>query len=93
MPKVTLKIDHKGIAELLKSAQMRKMVDEAAGKIAGEVRSKVAADVPVAVEPYTTDRAAAAVVITDARGMVYQAQGGVLTKAAAAIGADVKAKP
>lgn len=89
MPEFKLSLDHDGIAEILKSQEMRAMVDDATGKIAADVQSKVGG-MRVVTDSYTTDRAAGAVVIEDVRGMVEQAEHGVLTKSAKAIGADVK---
>lgn len=89
MAGVHVQIDYAGIAEIAKGPDVRAMVDAAAERIAGHVRSEAGADVPVVVDHYTTDREAAAVVITDNRGMGLQAKHGVLTRAAAAIGAEV----
>lgn len=88
--RIKVSLDHHGIAEILKSSDMHEMVDEAAEKIADRVRGSIPADAPVVTRSYTTDRAAAVVVIEDLRGMVYQASDGVLTRAATSIGAQVK---
>lgn len=89
MARVHVTVDHAAIGEIAKSAGIRSMVDAAAEQIAGHVRGEVGADVPVVVDHYTTDRAAAAVVITDVRGAGLQAKHGVLTRAASAIGVEV----
>lgn len=91
MTTVGFKMDNHGIGEILKSSDMTKMVDEATRKIAGDVQSQVG-DMEVLTDSYVTDRAAGAVVIADVRGMVEQAQNGVLTRAAQRHGAEVTAK-
>jgi hypothetical protein len=88
MPSFRLELDHDGIAEVLKSQDMAEMVDAATEKIAADVQS-VVGDMPVTTDSYVTDRAAGSVVIEDVRGMVEQAEHGVLTKAAAAAGAHI----
>jgi hypothetical protein len=93
MPSFELKLDNKGIAELLKSAEMHAMVDEATSRIVGDVRDSVPDGVNVETDSYTTDRAGGAVVIADIRGMIYQAENGVLTKAASQLGPGVDVRP
>lgn len=90
MKRIAVKLDQGGIAEILKSSEMKEMVNGAAERMGSIVRSGVPADAKVIVRPYLTDRAAAAVVIADKRGMTLQARTGVLTKAATSIGAEVK---
>jgi hypothetical protein len=92
VPSLALKLDRGGLAELLKSREMRHLVDDATGRIAERVEHLVADDVDVVTDSYVTDRQAGAVVIADVRGMVYQAEHGTLTKAAAAVGAEVTEK-
>lgn len=88
MPKAEVSLDHGGIAEVLKSREMRAMVDGASRRIASHVQSSVGG-MEVVTDSYTTDRAAAAVVIADLRGLAAQAERGVLTRAAKAAGAQV----
>lgn len=85
------KLDHAGIASLLKSEAFASAVESTAERIAEEVRPQVG-DKPVEVEPYETDRAAARVVIADPAGKALQAKHGVLTKAAASVGLEVKSR-
>lgn len=82
-----IKLDSKGIAQLLKSAEVAAAVRDIAEQVAGSVRSTVDAD--VVVDSYQTDRAAASVTIRDARGRTWQVRDGVLTRAAAANGLEV----
>lgn len=90
--RIAVKLDTAGIAEILKSSGMTTMVTDAAERMGSLVRSSVPADVEVIVRPYTTDRAAAAVVIADVRGLPIQARTGALTRAATSIGAEVKVR-
>jgi hypothetical protein len=89
---IQFQLDRAGIAEILKSQEMAAAVDDLAEKIAADVRSTVDDDVPVDVDSYTTDRAAAAVTIVHPTGMGLQARNGVLTRAAAAAGLDVRSR-
>lgn len=88
-----VKLDHKGIAELLKSAKFGQEVNAAAEKMAEATRAEIGdGSVEVVVDRYTTDRQAAAVVIADAAGVSLQAKHGVLTKSAGSVGLEVRAK-
>lgn len=85
---VTVKLDRKGAAEVLKLDGVQNAVTGIARVIAADVRSqKPGAD--VVVDEYTTDRDAASVTIRDARGRIWQARDGILTKAAARAGYEV----
>lgn len=84
-----LRLDHAGIAGLLKSGPFQAAVHEIAEGIANDVRGQVPEDVEVVVDDYTTDRAASSVTIKDARGMLWQARDGVLTRAAGGSGVEV----
>lgn len=85
---VKIKLDHAGIRDILTN-QCRSLVDGAAAAIAAETISQLPAGTDVVVDGYTTDRAAAVVVIRDVRGRAWQAKNGVLTRAAAAAGLQV----
>lgn len=79
-----VKLDHAGIAEVLKSEPVAREVHEIAARRAESVRAheKVQEHAPgsVQVEDYTTDRAASAVVILHPAGLPLQAKYGVLTR-------------
>jgi hypothetical protein len=97
MPGFPVKVDHGGFAELLKSAEMQQVVRETADAVADNVRGQGltvsgGGPLPVDVDTYTTDRAAAAVTITHPAGLGMQAKYGALTKAAAAAGLEVTEK-
>lgn len=87
--KVTL--DHRGIDQLLRSAPFRAMVGDVAEAIAADVQGQHP-DAEVVVDRYETDRAAASVTVRDVRAMGWQGRDGLLTRAAAAQGAEVTAR-
>ncbi|QCX81050.1 hypothetical protein C9F11_37335 [Streptomyces sp. YIM 121038] len=86
-----LRLDSAGIREILKGPEIRRVVDGLANDIAAHVRTSVPSDVAVSVRGYTTDRGAATVTVQDVRAMAWQARDGILTRAAAAAGLEVKA--
>jgi hypothetical protein len=94
MPLVTkIYLDTAGVAEVLKSAEVADEIEALAEDIRGiaeEDPSVVAHDVPVEVEPYTTDRAAVGVTLQHPAGMGIEAKYGVLASAAGEIGLKVK---
>jgi hypothetical protein len=77
-----------GIDRILKGADAQAMVRQAAERIAAEAAAT--SGLPVEVNEYETDRAAASVVITHALGIGSQAKDGTLTRAAASIGLEVR---
>jgi hypothetical protein len=98
-----VKLNGRGIEELLKSAQIDAATKEAAEEVANNVRDmgiKVGDkdggaheyDLPVEVFPHTTDRAHVVVALAHPSGEAVQAKHGALTKAAAQAGLDVKGK-
>lgn len=98
---MSVKLDTTSLGAFLKSQQMREMTREAADQIADQVNSEgitVGAfrggtgeiPLPVQVVSETTDRAAATVVLAHPAGVAAQAKYGVLTKAASAVGLEVK---
>ncbi|MDX3294610.1 hypothetical protein PV569_12930 [Streptomyces scabiei] len=88
---VDFRLDSAGVREVLKGPELRAAVDGLADQIAGHVRGNVPADVVVSVKGYTTDRGAASITVQDVRAMAWQARDGILTRAAAASGIEVKA--
>lgn len=85
------RLDAAGVREVLKGPGVRQLVDNVAEEIAGRVRGNVPSDVIVSVKAYTTDRGAASVTVQDVRAMAWQARDGILTRAAAGAGLEVKA--
>lgn len=87
----SFRLDTRGVREVLKSDEVRQMVDAAALQIQVRVRAKVPQGTTVRVDRYTTDRDSAAVVIADVQAMAWQARDGVLTRSAGEAGFEVKA--
>lgn len=92
MAKVQITFDHTAWAEVLKGQDVADMVAEFASTVADNVRASLPAGTDVVVDRYVTDRAAASVTIRDAMGKLWQVRDGVLTRAAAAAGVEVKAR-
>lgn len=88
---VDFQLDRAGIREFLRGTELRNAVDGLAEQIAGHVRSSLPAGTVVSVHAYTTDRGAASVTVEDVRAMAWQARDGTLTRAAGAVGLEVKA--
>jgi hypothetical protein len=91
MAEVEFRLNRAGIREVLKSDPVRELVDTAAAEVAAAVRGQLPSGAEVRVDSYTTDRAAASIVIADVRGMAWQARDGVLTRAAGSAGLEVRA--
>lgn len=98
-----VKLNGRGIEELLKSARVDAATKAAAEAVAANIRNmgiKVGDkdggpheyDLPVEVFPHTTDRAHVVVALAHPSGEAVQAKWGALTKAAAQAGLDVKGK-
>ncbi|WP_406157775.1 hypothetical protein [Streptomyces canus] len=87
----SFRLDHRGVREILQGPEVRRAVDDVADAIAAHVRPQVPAGTRVSVHGYTTDRGAASVTIEDVRGMAWQARDGILTRAAGAVGLEVRA--
>jgi hypothetical protein len=85
MSLVEFRLDRAGIAEVLKSEPMRALVDEAAGKVADGARA-AAPGADVDVQPYTSDRQGATVMVTRPGSADPEE---VLTRAARAAGLEV----
>lgn len=86
------KLDSAGIREVLNSGEVAAAINGLAEAIAAGVRGAIPDDAEVVVDSYSTDRTAAAVTIKDARGKLWQVEDGVLTRAAAATGLEVKGR-
>lgn len=91
MARIDFRLDHEGVREILAGPQLRLLVDGVAEEIAAHVRTQVPTGVPVEVRRYTTDRGAASITVRDVRAMAWQARDGLLTRAAAASGLEVRA--
>ncbi|MGW0504142.1 hypothetical protein [Micromonospora sp. NPDC003241] len=92
MANVRIRLDRKGVAELLKSAPFAAAVAAKAAAIKATVsahQSVVRHGMPVETEAYVTDRAAQAVTIAHPGGLAVEAKYGALTQAASAVGLEV----
>lgn len=98
-----IRLNSKGVAAILKSTEMHRAVQDAAEKVAANVKAqgiKVGdkdggpreRELPVTVTMTTTDRAKALVTLAHPAGQAVQAKHGALTKAAAQAGLDVRGK-
>jgi hypothetical protein len=83
-------MDRKGISQLLKSEAVGRLATEQAEAVAANIRSSHPDVDEVDVQPMTTDRARAVVMVKDPRGMELQITEGILTRAAAAVGLEIK---
>lgn len=89
MARDDFRLDRKGVGEILKT-QFTQQVSDLAEAIADNVRDIVDPGVDVEVEVFTTDRAEGSVAIADPDGLALQATDGALTRAAAAVGLEVR---
>lgn len=87
----SFRLDSAGVRAVLKSQEVRTVIDDLAAEVAAHVRSAVPAGTVVEVRGYTTDRGAATVAVLDREAMAWQARDGILTRAAGAAGLEVKA--
>ena len=88
-----IRLDRVGMSMMLKSAGMAAVISDTAEAVASNARSNAGVQkhaAEVAVETYTTDRAAAAVLIKHPIGLGIQAKYGALTQAAGSQGLEVR---
>jgi hypothetical protein len=89
---MVIKLDYDGIGEVLR-VQMARPVREAAERIAEEARSSDHIHGgKVSTKDFTTDRAVTVVMFSQPNAAAIEAKHGLLTKAAAATGLEVKSK-
>lgn len=79
---VSFRLDAAGVREVLRSQDVRVLVDGKAAEVAANVQALVPAGTVVEWRAYTTDRGAATVVVADRQAMAWQARDGILTRAA-----------
>ncbi|MFF6985597.1 hypothetical protein [Streptomyces sp. NPDC010273] len=87
----SFRLDTRGVRQVLTGPEVRSVVDGLAEEIAVHVRSALPEGTVVSVHGYTTDRGAASVTVEDVRAMAWQARDGILTRAAGAVGLEVRA--
>lgn len=85
---VEVRLDYKGIGEVMRSAAIQGVMAEAANALAQELGARGVDK--VYVDTYTTDRGAASVTIPDYKAEGAEAKYGLLSEAARAIGLEVK---
>ena len=96
-----VKLNHGGLAAVLKSTEMHRLVQDKAEEVAGHVEGLGITvgdrdggsheyQLPVKVDVTTTDRAHASVVLAHPAGVAVQAKHGALTKGASAAGLHVR---
>lgn len=101
---MTVRLNHAGVREALKSPAMKAAIQAAAEAVAAGVRDmnitvgdvdggKHEIPLPVTVKVVTTDRAHGIVALAHPAGEAVQAKHGALTKAAAQAGLDVTERP
>lgn len=86
-----VQVDEAELGRVLRSAEVSAAVLEVAGQVAANARAGIRSG-QVYVRPYVTDRAAAAVTVAHPRALAWQARDGVLTRAAAAAGLEVRSR-
>lgn len=89
---VDFKLDRAGLRAILKSGEIASEINQLAGQIAANAQhtTQDGVELPIKVDQYTTDRRAASVTIAHPAGLATQAKYGTLTKAAAAVGLEVR---
>ncbi|MFI7069551.1 hypothetical protein [Micromonospora sediminicola] len=92
MPGPRIRLDHKGIAEILKSAGFAAAVAVKAAEVEAIVSAHESVrrhEMPVETGAYETDRAAHEVEIAHPGGLGVEGKYGALTRAARAVGLEV----
>jgi hypothetical protein len=88
-----IKLDSAGIVAMLKSSGTQSLVHDAAESIARSAEGATGgrAENGIVVDDFTAgDRAASSVTIRDVRSRLWEARDGVLTRAAASAGLEVR---
>lgn len=100
MPEVQFEFDPDGVVEILSGADVQLIMSDAAKGIVAEIEA-AHPDLPVEHSAYVArpgsgirdGRTLQSVAIRDVRGMVYQTRDGLMTRAAANQGLEVRGKP
>lgn len=85
-------LDRRGLATILRSQDVAEAVHQLAEEVATNVRNAEPDANDVVVDDYQTDRAASSVTVRDVRARVWQARDGLLTRAAANAGLEVRSR-
>jgi hypothetical protein len=78
------------LAAFLRSPEVHRMVEEAAGRIAEHAQAEVGADVEVDSTMVETDRAHGIVAVKNPRGVGIEGRTGALNRGAASVGLTVR---
>ena len=90
MARVKITVNYAGVGAVLKGSEVREMVDDVALELSGNFPAVIDGEpVEIDVTSYTTDRAAAAVVVMHPFAAGFQAKYGTFTQAAGAAGLEV----
>ncbi|QMU22505.1 hypothetical protein [Gordonia rubripertincta] len=89
---MAFRLNRPGVGEVLTRRETAGPVNALTAQIQAEVQAAVGSDVVVEMTPYRTDRAAASVTILDPMGLHLQATQGVLTRAAARLGLEIRSR-
>lgn len=103
MTRRKVRLDFRGVGDVLKSREMTAVVEAAGEAVASNVKAQGIrvgdrdgrpreVDMPVDVQMQETDRAVAVVAINHPSGEAVQAKHGALTKAAAEAGLEVRSR-
>lgn len=84
--------DSKGIEQILKSPEVAAVIGDLAEEVANNVQTRAGVHAIVDVNEYTTDRAAASVLLAGRAAAARQAKEGILTSAAAQAGLEVRSR-
>lgn len=88
---IELRVSTEGIAEVLRSQEVGDAVEALAADVAARV-AEYDDDAEGEVRPYLYDRRAATVVFVHPKSMALEVRDGVLTRAAAAAGLEVRSR-
>lgn len=100
MARKVVTLNHKGIAQLLRSHQMQRLIHDKAEEVARNVEAQgiTVGDreggsseypLPVEIDDAVTDRARSSVILAHPAGLAVQAKRGALSRAASAAGLEL----
>lgn len=89
---MTYQPNRAGVAELLRGGTFRSAVHDLAERIAANVRATEPEATDVVVDDYLTDRTASSVTVRDPRARLWHVRDGLLTRAAASAGVEVRSR-
>lgn len=98
MPITRLRLDHKGMKEMLKSDPVTRVIYAATQEVVANAESNMSSAVPdldfeVNALNFITDRTSYVIQVKHPRAIHFEGKYGILTRAAASAGLEVKEKP